>query len=59
MIIQNGMYMEESNMGEYSHYLSWIYRRNLLIERGAEMNKGIINKLNRKIRNYITTHPEP
>ena len=53
------MYMEESNMGEYSRYLSWIYRRNLLTERGAEMNKGIINKLNRKIRNYDATHPIP
>lgn len=39
-------------MSEYAKYLSWIYRRNLLTSRGAEMNKGIINKLNRKIRNY-------
>lgn len=39
-------------MSEYAKYLSWIYRRNLLAARGTEMNKGIINKLNRKIRNY-------
>ena len=39
-------------MSNYANYLKWIYRRNLLNARGAEMNKGIINKLNRKIRNY-------
>ena len=39
-------------MSEYAKYLRWLYRRNLLTERGAEMNKGIIGKLNRKIRNY-------
>ena len=39
-------------MSEYVRYLSWIYRRNLLTARGAEMNKGIIGKLNRKIRKY-------
>lgn len=39
-------------MSEYSKYLRWLYRRNLLAARGAEENKGIINKLNRKIRNY-------
>ena len=32
--------------------LKYIYRINLLTARGAEMNRGIINKLNRKIRNY-------
>ena len=39
-------------MSKYVRYLSWIYRRNLLISRGEEMNRGIINKLSRKIRNY-------
>lgn len=39
-------------MSEYAKYLKWLYRRNLLTERGAEENKGIIGKLNRKIRNY-------
>ena len=39
-------------MSEQARYLSWVYRRNLLIERGAEERKGIINKLTRKIRNY-------
>ena len=43
-------------MNEYGRYLSWLYRRNLLSERGAEMNKGIIAKLNRKIRNYEKNH---
>jgi len=43
-------------MSEYTKYLRWLYRRNLLNERGAEMNKGIIAKLNRKIRNYERTH---
>lgn len=39
-------------MSKYVCYLRWIYRRNLLISRGEEMNRGIINKLSRKIRNY-------
>ena len=39
-------------MEKETRYLNWLYRRNLLIARGAEMNRGIINKLNRKIRNY-------
>lgn len=39
-------------MSEYARYLNWLYRRNLLNERGAEDRKGIIAKLNRKIRNY-------
>lgn len=33
-------------------YLKWLYRRNLMISRGAEERKGIIAKLNRKIRKY-------
>lgn len=39
-------------MSEYSKYLRWLYRRNLLKFRGEEVNKGLIAKLNRKIRNY-------
>ena len=39
-------------MSEYAKYLRWLYRRNLLTERGAEENKGIINTLNRQIRKY-------
>jgi hypothetical protein len=39
-------------MSEYSKYLRWLYRRNLLTARGAEENRGIIGKLNRKIRKY-------
>lgn len=39
-------------MNEYSKYLRWLYRRNLLKSRGEEVNKGLIAKLNRKIRNY-------
>ena len=39
-------------MSKKTRYLRWLYRRNLLTERGAEMNKGIINKLNRQIRKY-------
>ena len=42
-------------MNEYARYLSWIYRRNLLTERGTEERKGLISKLNRKIRNYERT----
>lgn len=39
-------------MSEYSKYLKWLYRRNLLKARGEELNKGLIGKLNRKIRKY-------
>lgn len=39
-------------MSEHTQYLRWIYRRNLLIARGEEKNRGIIGKLNRKIRKY-------
>ena len=39
-------------MSEYTKYLKWIYRRNLLKARGEEINRGIIGKLNRKIRHY-------
>lgn len=39
-------------MSEYTNYLRWLYRRNLLCARGEEMNKGLIGKLNRKIRKY-------
>jgi len=39
-------------MNEYTKYLKWQYRRNLLKARGEEMNKGLIGKLNRKIRKY-------
>ena len=43
-------------MSEYAKYLKWLYRRNLLTARGAEENKGIINKLNRQIRKYEAQH---
>ena len=46
-------------MSEYSKYLRWKYRRNLLKARGEEMNRGIIAKLNRQIRNYEGSHLEP
>ena len=46
-------------MSEYSKYLRWLYRRNLLIARSAEENKGLIAKLNRKIRNYNMSHLVP
>ncbi len=46
-------------MNEYTNYLRWQYRRNLLRARGEEMNKGLIAKLTRKIRGYESTHPEP
>lgn len=46
-------------MNEYTNYLKWLYRRNLLISRGEEKNRGIIGKLNRKIRKYEGSHPEP
>ena len=39
-------------MSEYSKYLKWLYRRNLLSARGEELNKGLLRKLNRKIRKY-------
>ena len=39
-------------MNEYANYLKWQYRRDLLKSRGEEMNRGIIAKLNRKIRHY-------
>ena len=39
-------------MSEYSKYLKWLYRRNVLKAHGAEMNRGIIGKLERKIRKY-------
>lgn len=46
-------------MTEYSKYLRWIARRNLLKARGEEENHGIIAKLERKIRKYRGSHPEP
>ena len=39
-------------MNKKTRYLKWLYRRNLLTSRGAEVNRGLINKLNRQIRNY-------
>ena len=39
-------------MTEHTNYLRWLYRRNLLLTRGEERNKGLIRKLNRKIRKY-------
>ena len=39
-------------MSEYSKYLKWLYRRNLLKARSEEVNHGLIAKLNRKIRKY-------
>ena len=39
-------------MSEHSKYLRWLYRRNLLKSRGEEMNRGLIGKLERKIRKY-------
>ena len=39
-------------MSEYTKYLRWLYRRNLLKARGEELNRGIIGKLERKIRKY-------
>lgn len=39
-------------MSEYSNYLKWKYRRDLLRSRGEEVNKGLIAKLTRKIRKY-------
>ena len=43
-------------MSDYANYLKCIYRRNLLRARGEELNRGIIGKLNRKIRKYEATH---
>ena len=43
-------------MSEYAKYLRWLYRRNLLTARGVEINRGLINKLNRKIRKYEAQH---
>ena len=43
-------------MSKKTRYLRWLYRRNLLTSRGAEMNRGIIGKLNRQIRNYEKEH---
>ena len=45
-------------MSEYTKYLRWLYRRNLLKARGEEVNRGIIGKLNRKIRKYEEEHKE-
>ena len=48
-------------MSEYSKYLRWLYRRNLLKARGEEINRGLIAKLNRKMmywngtENYINS----
>lgn len=39
-------------MSERANYLKWLYRRNLLSARGEELNKGLLRKLNRKIRKY-------
>lgn len=39
-------------MSKKTRYLRWLYRRNLLTARGADVNRGLINKLNRQIRNY-------
>ena len=39
-------------MNEQTNYLKWIARRKLLMSRGEELNRGIINKLTRKIRKY-------
>ena len=43
-------------MNEYTKYLKWRYRCNLLSARGEEMNRGIIRKLNRKIKYYEEAH---
>ena len=45
-------------MSEYTKYLRWLYRRNLLKERGEEVNHGLIAKLNRKIRKYENSNCE-
>ena len=45
-------------MEKKARYFSWLYRRKVLTERGEEMNRGIINKLNRKIRNYEKENKE-
>ena len=46
-------------MSEYSKYLRWLYRRNLLKARSEDINLGFIAKLNRKIRQYQGSHQEP
>ena len=46
-------------MSEYAQYLKWLYRRNLLKARSEEVNRGLIAKLNRKIRKYEGSHREP
>lgn len=46
-------------MSDYCNYLKWLYRRDLLRARGEELNRGLIAKLNRQIRWYRSTHPEP
>lgn len=43
-------------MSEYTKYLNWMYRVNLLKARGEEVNRGLIAKLNRKIRRYKDSH---
>ena len=43
-------------MSEYTNYLRWQTRRNLLRARGEELNKGLIAKLTRKIRKYEKEH---
>lgn len=49
-----GLYL----MSEYTKYLNWMYRVNLLKARGEEVNRGLIAKLNRKIRRYRDSHLE-
>lgn len=44
--------IKEDKMHEYTNYLRWQARRNLLRAHGEELNKGIIAKLTRKIRKY-------
>lgn len=39
-------------MSEYTNYLKWIYRRNLLKARGEEERHGLIAKLTRKIHKF-------
>lgn len=39
-------------MSEKAKYLTWVYRRNLLMSRGYEERKGLINKIVRKMRKY-------
>ena len=51
-MVHNGILSEYNSLSKYAKYLRWLYRRNLLISRGEEMNHGLIGKLNRQIRNY-------